>query len=37
MPGLLVSLRLAEVLGVPVERFAEGVKTWPASTVARDC
>jgi DNA-binding XRE family transcriptional regulator len=26
MPGLPVSLRLAETLGVPVERFAEGVE-----------
>jgi transcriptional regulator with XRE-family HTH domain len=26
MPGLPVSLRLAEALGVPVERFAEGVE-----------
>jgi transcriptional regulator with XRE-family HTH domain len=26
MPGLPVLLRLAEALGVPVERFAEGVE-----------
>jgi transcriptional regulator with XRE-family HTH domain len=26
MPGLPVSLRLAEALGVPVERFTEGVE-----------
>jgi pyrroloquinoline quinone (PQQ) biosynthesis protein C len=29
MPGLPVWLRLAEALGVSVERVAEGVKTWP--------
>jgi transcriptional regulator with XRE-family HTH domain len=29
MPGLPVLLRLAEALGVPVERFAEGGKTRP--------